>query len=210
MHQHAGGVPAAGPARVVAGVRVRGARHDQRAARPRRALLVLQTHAAARAVQVERAAVLGPADVGGRGGEELDGAGEGDGAARLDEHARLAVDDGCGGCNEKDAMTAGHHTRPAHRSHLLSNISGNGKCGKGGVATTVIFKYPASAPALCCVVLNSNGELNCVAESAIVLSISQLKNLDGVNLNVMWLLHSILQQYNDWSFSRTNAEEGNI
>ena len=124
MHQHAGGVPAAGPARVVAGVRVRGARHDQRAARPRRALLVLQTHAAARAVQVERAAVLGPADVGGRGGEELDGAGEGDGAARLDEHARLAVDDGGGGCNEKDAMTAGHHTRPlqhtAHTYYLTS------------------------------------------------------------------------------------------
>lgn len=135
MHQHAGGVPAAGPARVVAGVRVRGARHDQRAARPRRALLVLQTHAAARAVQVERAAVLGPADVGGRGGEELDGAGEGDGAARLDEHAGLSVDDGGGGCNEKKS---------------LSNISGNGKCEKGGVATTAIFKYPASAPVLCC------------------------------------------------------------
>ena len=73
-----------------------------------------------------------------------------------------------------------------------------------------ISSIPASAPALCCVVLNSIGELNCVAVSAIVLSISQVKNLDGVNLNVMWLLHSILQQYNDWSFSRTNAEEGNI
>ena len=63
---------------------------------------------------------------------------------------------------------------------------------------------------LCCVVLNSNGELNCVPASAIVLSISQVKNLDGVNLNVMLLLLSILQQYNDWSFSGTNAEEGNI
>ena len=77
--------------RVVARVIISGLGHYQSALGTHRCLLILKADSAPCTVQVQGPGVLVPLDVGGWAGEELDGAGEGDGAARLHKHGRLSV-----------------------------------------------------------------------------------------------------------------------
>ena len=96
MNQDCSGVTGAGLTSVVTRVIIRGLGHNQCALGAYRSLLILQTDSTSCTVQVQSSGVLVPLDVGGGRGEELDAAGEGDGAAWLHEHRGLSVDD-CGG-----------------------------------------------------------------------------------------------------------------
>jgi len=86
-------VAAAGGAGVVTGVLVRRLGHYQSTLCPLRSFLILQTDSTSSTVKVESSGIFIPLDVGGRRGEQPDGAGEADGAARLHEHRGLGVDD---------------------------------------------------------------------------------------------------------------------
>jgi len=96
VNHHGGGVAAAGGAAVVAWVWVCRLGHYQRTLGTLRSLLILQTDSTSSTVKVKNSGIFIPLDVGGRGGEQPDGAGQTDGAARLDKHGGLPVYDGCG------------------------------------------------------------------------------------------------------------------
>ena len=70
--------------------------HNQSALRSNRSLLILEADPATCAVQVKSSGVLVPLDVGRGRREQLDGARQGDGRARLDKHWWLRVDNSSG------------------------------------------------------------------------------------------------------------------
>ena len=86
----------AGAARVITRVIICGLGHYQCALGTNWSLLILQTDTASGTVKVECPRILVPLDVGGRTQEQLDGAGERDGAARLDKDRGFCMDNSCG------------------------------------------------------------------------------------------------------------------
>ena len=97
MYNDRSGVSTAGTTRVVTRIIISCLGHNQRALSANRSLFILKTDPTPGTVQVESSGILVPLDVGGGTGEQLDGAGEGDGAPWLDKHRGLSMDDSSGG-----------------------------------------------------------------------------------------------------------------
>jgi len=89
-------VAAGGRTGVVTGVIVSRLGHYQSTLCPLRSFLILQTDSTSSTVKVESSGIFIPLNVGGWRGEQPDGAGETDGAARLHKHRGLGVND-CSG-----------------------------------------------------------------------------------------------------------------